>query len=301
MKLKTLLSGTAFALLSLSLIRGQESFSFKLYMESLANGKKDTLSLGFSANGHDWNDYGFDSTRETPISDFLADTLNRIGAFILPGEGGFGFLEPSDVLFFKERTAKWNANLTIIVPNPALPVRLTWDSSLFLGKWALLTDLNPGGWPDSYPSLSEPIEIWMDKSSSGLLESKWTNDDNDREYYHVFFPTEAYYHEYHPDSAGMFYVYHKLYVWMKESASNNPQTELEGKVVFRQNPVEDILQWTSPLPLRLWKVYDIFGRIIAQGNDSQTQIDCHDWPAGLYFFEWKYTNGTHGIEKLIKR
>ena len=35
----------ALALSSLHFASGQESFSFKLYMESLANGKKDTLEL----------------------------------------------------------------------------------------------------------------------------------------------------------------------------------------------------------------------------------------------------------------
>ena len=45
-----ILSGTILALAfsALHFASGQEEFSFKLYMESLANGKKDTLELGFS-------------------------------------------------------------------------------------------------------------------------------------------------------------------------------------------------------------------------------------------------------------
>ncbi len=299
-----ILSGTILALAfsALHFASGQEEFSFKLYMESLANGKKDTLELGFSPNGYESYDYGYDSTCETPAIDFRADTLHHTGAFIIPGVEHFGLCKPTDAVCFKGRTAAWNADLCIILPEKALPVQLTWDSALFKNQWIMLSERSMGCWPDYFP-FPALTELWMQESGSCLLESKWDIlDEAEREQFYLFFPTDAYYHEYHPDSAGMFDIYQKFYIWGRNTVGIESQTN-QGKMALTilQNPVQDILAWKNPSDILDWKIFDLSGRLIRQGNDSQNRVDCHDWPAGLYFLSWKDIQGNHGIQKIIKR
>ena len=309
MKTQQALAGTlaAFALsfMPFSPSFGQDEFTFKLYMESLANGNMDTLTLSFSEDGRDSFDCSYDSVTEIPAPDFIGDTLGHVGAFVIPCYANGFQGDPGDMVCLKNRTVEWGSSATIIVPEQALPVRMEWDSSLFQGHWALLTDWYPGDWPEICPFHDSlwPVEVWMDRSSAGQLESRWTRHDADREYYHILFPTEDFYAGYHPDSAGMFFIYHKFYVWMKEPASNVTRPELgSGNLLaFRQNPVNDIIEWRSRLGIRQWRIYDMSGRLMLQGDAGQAEIGCQDWPAGLYVFEWFSQDGSHGMEKLIKR
>ena len=80
-----IITGTilALALSSLHFASGQEAeFSFKLYMESLANGKKDTLELGISPDGHIGCDY--QNVDADVVFDPFLDQQTHIGAFVTP-------------------------------------------------------------------------------------------------------------------------------------------------------------------------------------------------------------------------
>ena len=84
MKISKLIGTITFAFSSIAFAFCQEEFTFKLYMESLANGKMDTLELGASPNGCMGCDY--DSSLCSPVFYPFDDTIAHIGAFAVTGE-----------------------------------------------------------------------------------------------------------------------------------------------------------------------------------------------------------------------
>lgn len=79
--------------------------------------------------------------------------------------------------------------------------------------------------------------------------------------------------------------------------NTDPYTRL---LVF-PNPASENFAYQSKTPLKNWQVRNISGQLILQGDANQTEIDCQNWPAGLYIFEWETAGGQKGRTKLVKR
>ena len=308
MKLKTLLSGTAFALLSLSLIRGQESFSFKLYMESLANGKKDTLELGIASDGYIGCDY--ENVDADVVFDPFLDQQTHIGAFVTPdrqwNEERFQYI-PNCMVFYKKgiNTDQGSSeygplyDVCILVPSNSLPAVLRWDKTQIPCHTLLEDKKLMDGWmmKSDVPKTHYGITVLMHKTDSFVL---YPLPDSSSGNFSYKMPDSIFYQTFITDSAGNDHGFRNLYIDFHTSAANE-NTIAPQRVQIIPNPVSESFYWQSDIPLEEWKIYDISGRKMLQGDASQPSINCHEWPDGLYFFEWKYTNGTHGIEKLIKR
>ena len=314
-----ILSGTilALALSALHFANGQEAeFSFKLYMESLANGKKDTLELGISLNGCTYYPLTPDSVLQNPVYNPFADTVN-IGAYVLtryPSENHGDSYIRTNPPYVKKYTGLRNTDMYIIVPCQALPVKLTWDSvhlSSEAAKSPLITDWAAGGRPDA-PTPGLSFNGYMDRMSGMTIYSLWQLVQGGRDFLHEI----GYPYFYMPhlgdsirmhvaieDSTGKDHIYKLFFISLGYDATIGTEETIEASspVAIFPNPVSSTLNIRSCFPLQDWKIYDISGRLIAQGSDDHAEVNCQGWPDGLYFLSWKDIQGNHGIQKIIKR
>ena len=301
---------------ALGLTYGQEEFSFKLYMESLANGKKDTLELGISLNGCTYYPLTPDSVLQNPVYNPFADTVN-IGAYVLTrypsGNHGDSYIRTNPP-YVKKYTGLRNTDMYIIVPCQALPVKLTWDSvhlSSEAAKSPLITDWAAGGRPDA-PTPGLSFNGYMDRMSGMTIYSLWQLVQGGRDFLHEI----GYPYFYMPhlgdsirmhvaieDSTGKDHIYKLFFISLGYDATigTEEDTEASSPVAIFPNPVSSILNIRSHSPLQEWRIYDISGRLIAQGSDDHAEVNCQGWPDGLYFLSWKDIQGNHGIQKIIKR
>ena len=310
----------ALALSALHFASGQEEFSFKLYMESLANGKKDTLELGIFPDTYyfDSRDPYPDSLLQNPVYDPFADTAN-IGAYVLPNgtyyqdinRDGYQRVYPP---YVKRFTGLRNTDMYIIVPCQTLPVKLTWDSvhlSSEAAKSPLITDWTAEGRPDA-PTPGLSFNGYMDRMSGMTLYSLWQLVQGGYDFLHEI----GYPYFYMPhlgdsirmhvaieDSTGKDHIYKLFFISLGYDATIGTEETIEASspVAIFPNPVSSTLNIRSCFPLQDWKIYDISGRLIAQGSDDHAEVNCQGWPDGLYFLSWKDIQGNHGIQKIIKR
>ena len=306
MKLKTLLSGTAFALLSLSLIRGQESFSFKLYMESLANGKKDTLELGIAPDGYIGCDY--ENVDADVVFDPFLDQQTHIGAFVTPdrqwNEERFQYI-PNCMVFYKKgiNTDQGSSeygplyDVCILVPSNSLPAVLRWDKTQIPCHTLLEDKKLMDGWMKSdVPKTHYGITVLMHKTDSFVL---YPLPDSSSGNFSYKMPDSIFYQTFITDSAGNDHGFRNLYIDFHTSAANE-NIITSQRVQIIPNPVSESFYWQSDTPIKEWEIRNTCGQLILNGANQQNQIHCQGWPNGLYFFTWEDIHGNHGVQKIIK-
>lgn len=76
-----------------------------------------------------------------------------------------------------------------------------------------------------------------------------------------------------------------------------PSPEDLGVVAF-PNPVRDVLQWSSPVPVTKWELFDASGRRIATGTEAD--IDLAHLPAGIYGIRYVATDGRAQVIRAVK-
>ncbi|MBO8433386.1 MAG: T9SS type A sorting domain-containing protein [Bacteroidetes bacterium] len=305
MKNKILIGTIAALVLSfLDFVSGQESFSFKLYMESLANGKKDTLELGISPNGCTGCDY--DSSLCSPVFYPFDDTIAHIGAFAVTGEpqyfdyeyNGNNFDTNYDPplecpVFLKKRIVPLRYDMVIVFPASAVPIRLSWDSVLLSDPTVaspVLTDLRPSLRWDII-DIGSNYKEWMSECSSFTIGGYgwgWSG---------VPALTSIY------DSAGNRHRYQYCFIQLglDRTATNEIEKECPNVIKIIPNPVTESFTFYSDMTLQTWRVFNIAGQIIASGAGSQSQVDCHGWNKGLYIFEGISPQMQKYHVKFIKR
>ena len=317
MKTKILL-GTilALALSSLHVASGQEAeSSFKLYMESLANGKKDTLELGVSPNGLDGSDCDYDSLLCGPSYYPFADTNQHIGAFAIQDLYTWFYQLCPNPVFVKRwiaRTPDYPGTMnSMIVPLSALPVRIHWDSTLFQSspmEIPALTDWNYGGYPDAgigtvKADMSECSEVCLMTISQYLAFIDSIGPRNIPDQYRYVSEGDGDTSDLYiqiPDSMGSEHVY-RYFSIVYNYRSDNEEQSLAQAVRIQPNPASEFFSWHSEIPIASWTIHDISGKTILQGSGNQTRIDCQNWPAGLYIFEWLSNTGQSEKNKFIKQ
>lgn len=87
----------------------------------------------------------------------------------------------------------------------------------------------------------------------------------------------------------------------KITDAGTDNTDPYTRLLIFPNPASENFAYQSKTPLKNWQVRNISGQLILQGDANQTKIDCQNWPAGLYIFEWETAGGQKGRTKLVKR
>lgn len=312
MKIKFLLA-CIFLLGGAGVLFSQEVM-FPLYFESLTNGKKDTLWLGFSDAGKENCD--FDSMLSQPHPYPVGDTVGHIGAFIvatsfydfdIDPDGSTNPTTPDSIKitcpnFLKKRVSlqakDWQYDdINIVFPSSAMPVKIWWDS-VFLRNYhrkLIMTD-----WPlstryDVSPYMGGCLLSYMENHSS------YTFDSNCKRYGHI---QDS--HFFLEDSAQGRHRYQVFFVhsWSRIMLKNKENTLVSAVtpcVRVIPNPVGDIFTWGSSINLKEWFISDISGRTVLRGNAEQKEVSFVVWPAGIYIFGYVTEKGDTGSVKFIKR
>lgn len=308
MKNKILIGTIAALVLSLlGFVSGQESFSFKLYMESLANGKKDTLELGIAPDGYIGCDY--ENVDADVVFDPFLDQQTHIGAFVTPdrqwNEERFQYI-PNCMVFYKKgiNTDQGSSeygplyDVCIPVPSNSLPAVLRWDKTQIPCHTLLEDKKLMDGWMKSDVHKTHyGITVLMQKTDSFVLNPLPDSSSGNFSYK---MPDSIFYQTFITDSAGNDHGFRNLYINFHTSAANeNAITPQRVQII--PNPVSESFYWQSDIPLEEWKIYDISGRKMLQGDASQPSINCHEWPDGLYVFEGITPSKKHYHVKFIKK
>ncbi|MDE5608929.1 MAG: T9SS type A sorting domain-containing protein [Bacteroidales bacterium] len=312
MKVKFLLAGT-FLLGGAGVLFSQE-IMFPLYFESLANGKKDTLWLGFSDDGKENCD--FDSTLNLPHPYPIGDTVDRMGAFIVATSFYDFEVDPDSFtqpvtpdsikitcLNFLKRRISLQANnlqyddINIVFPSSTMPVKLWWDSA-FLRNYhrkIIMTDWPTSTRYDVSPYMGGCLLFYMENHSS------YTFDTNCKRNWDI--PDS---HFFLDDATQGRHRYQLLFIhsWTRTMLNNKEHTSVSAMIPcvrITPNPIGDIFIWKSDISLKKWSISDISGKIVFRGNAEQKEISSVIWPAGIYIFGYVTEKGDKGSIKFIKR
>ena len=305
MKISKLIGTITFAFSSIAFAFCQEEFTFKLYMESLANGKMDTLELGASPNGLTGCQY-LPATC-TPVFYPFNDTLNHIGAFAVTGEPwNFAQEDPNSPnstlplecpVFLKSKITPLAYDIPIVVPASATPVVVRWDSVLLSNPYVatpLMTDWQPQyRWDIGGGYIGGQYRLWMNECSSWIIQEL---DSSQAHWGHQALYVNI------PDSANNPHRYLAFFICLgyDRTFSNESNEKTTQTINILPNPVSESFSWQSDTPIKEWEIHNTSGQLILNGTNQQNQIHCQRWPNGLYFFAWKDSHGNHGVQKIIK-
>lgn len=304
MKAKYILAVVCGMLLCEALSAQTEEFRFKLYMESLSSGKKDTLELGVGPNGIVGCDY--DSTLCTVYTEPFFDTVEHIGAFIVPDlslayryypfDFGYDTLRVECPVYFKKRIGICKEDITIIVPFSEQPVKVYWDNTLFDNpnlKKPYITTKHP-----SYRFDVGQGDIWRPvtadlANTSSCMPWYWYGEEGTRNDSLEFLC-------FVPDSVQKEHPYTYVFIRLCDEILSNNRKEERTPISIYPNPGINYFTWESSVPLRQWRIYSISGKLILSGKGSDTEINCQDWASGIYVFRWESKNHETGFVKIVK-
>ena len=297
-----------FLLPALNPASGQEQFSFKLYMESLANGKRDTLELGIAPNGYIGCDY--QNMDAEVVFDPFPNQETHIGSFVTPdrqwNEERFQYV-PNCMVFSKkginaeQGTSEYGPlyDVCFLIPSNSLPVILRWDNSQIPCPAGLVDRKAMDGWLDH----AEPqkthygISVSMQNTNSFVLNPL---PDGSEENFSSRMPDSIFYQTFIRDSAGIDHGFRNLYLNFTPSSSN------EGNLASHDlritpNPAKESFSWQSETSVKEWRIYDFSGKLIRQGNGNQKKVDCKNWPEGVYIFHCIDNLNKIHSKKIIKQ
>ena len=300
MKTKTIIS----TILGLSLLYGllpaqTEEFRFKLYMESLANGKKDTLELGVGPDGLVGCVY--DSTLCPVYADPFFDTAH-VGAFIVDREWGtwenkeFDTIRVDCPMYVKKRVGIHGRDMVIVFPLSACPIRFSWNQSL-LGygnvKSPMFTNWFSGRRYDVGQGHHwRPFYLDMSKDSS--FELTTFENPGSATYDSLVYLT------YIRDSSGQEHAYVHVFVCLGERFVKNEEPKRMESVRISPNPVRHQLRLESVVPLTSWRIYTTYGQLLREGMESTETINCENLPQGLYILDCEDAQGGRCFVRFIR-
>ncbi|MCM1531011.1 MAG: T9SS type A sorting domain-containing protein [Bacteroides sp.] len=307
MKAKHILAVFCGLLLSECLSAQMEEFRFKLYLESLSSGKKDTLELGVGPNGYGWggrswngwHDCLYDSLLCPVYAEPFFDTVNHVGAFVVPGTDGYRYHEDTlRVLcpfYAKKRIGILAEDMVVVFPIAEQPVKVSWDKTLLQSlilKTPVLTTFEAGSRYDVlHPGYWTPIRVDMSVSQDCEVGYAFEGNACDSiekcAYIRDSLGTE------HP------YIYFFILTGQDLSASATPG-QLDGKIFITPNPVQRNFRINGVESLKKWQLFSLSGTILKEGHDEE-YVDIHDYPSGIYIFRWENKSNKAGLIKLIKR
>lgn len=277
-----------------------EEFRFKLYMESLSTGKKDTLELGVGPNGIVGCDY--DSALCPVYTDPFFDTMNHIGAFIVDEYMLYSLYRGDTIrvncpMYLKKRIGKLGVDMNILIPLNECPIRFSWDQSLLQDasvQIPVLTNWIPGYRPDVGQGYYwRPFYVDMSKQSS--LEFNFFDKPGATVDSLIYFV-------YVQDSSMREHAYVYVIVclgepdWLTNQRGKAPQ---ELRII--PNPARNTFVWESDALIHSWQVYSVSGKLVCSGRGTDREIDCHQWSPGVYI--WRGFDATKAVRchtRIIK-
>ncbi|MDE5575449.1 MAG: T9SS type A sorting domain-containing protein, partial [Bacteroidales bacterium] len=296
MKAKYILAVFCGMLLCEALSAQTEEFRFKLYMESLSSGKKDTLELGVGPNGIVGCDY--DSTLCTVYTEPFFDTVDHIGAFIVDDERGCrnwdirydwsnergDTIRVNCPMYLKKRIGRLSNDMVIIFPLSELPIVFRWNQALLQDPMVYRPVFT--NWCSGRRYCVGQGVNWKMLGTFMHIASSYELDNYDRPGKRgdsITFLT------YIQDSSGQEHAYMHMFVCLGEidRFSSNQIEKEESLVKIFPNPAKERFVWKSEIPIKHWQVFSQNGRIVIEGNDNQQEIDCQGWASGFYVFRWE--------------
>lgn len=312
MKVKYILTIFCGMLLCEALSAQTEEFRFKLYMESLSSGKKDTLELGVGPNGYKVHDCRYDSTLCPVYTSPFFDTAEHIGAFLVPGVKDPRHSFQDDKfrvecpIYAKKRIGLLGSDLVIVFPAKEQPVKVSWDMQQLqssIVETPILTNIDEGGRFDCFGRLPILLLFMSEKDTCLIdyfIEEEW-------------FDSVSLY-TYITDSAGGEHPYIHFYIlpgwdrrwvfgddddwWNRISIEDDIKRQVP--VLVSPNPIHDRFKIDSDIALKEWRVYSVSGKLILSGRGNDMEIDCQNWASGIYVFRWENKNHETGFIKIIK-
>ena len=282
-----------------------EEFRFKLYLESLSSGKKDTLELGVGPNGYAVHDCRYDSNLCPVYTSPFFDTAEHIGAFVVPAVkkpySGEKFRVECPI-YGKKRIGLLKSDLVVIFPAKEQPVKVSWDMRLLqdpIIKTPIMTNIDEGGRFDCHWRL--PILLFMSEEDTCLIDYSIGEE---------WFDSVSLY-TYITDSAGREHPYIHFYVlpgWDRKLSDLGDDWGLalensnqQFSVSVSPNPIHNRFKINSDVALKEWRIHSVSGKLILSGKGNDTEIDCQGWASGIYVFRWESKNHETGVGKLIKK
>lgn len=283
-----------------------EEFRFKLYLESLANGKKDTLELGVGPNGYGWggnawngwHDCLYDPELCPVYEDPFFDTVDHIGAFVVPGTDGYrrhhDTLRVRCPYYAKKRIGVLQNDMVVVFPASAQPVKVSWDRKLLqspIVETPVLTTFEAGLRYDVIAANKwTPIKIIMSDAQECQVGYSRSGDMYDSLAMCAYIK----------DSLGGEHPYLYFFVLTGEDRHAWNEDKKKGTpIVIYPNPFKDGFMIKGVENLQRWEVYSASGKFIASGTD--TKIDSRDWTSGVYLLFWKDKTENTGFLKVIKK
>jgi len=238
-----------------------QEFSTKFYITNDV-GMKDSLVIGYSATATFGVDVEYGETAlVSPISN------NAPGSFILIDDGGEKF---SKVQIVPNSTG-WVKNnaIAIVVPYESLPVKVSWDKSLFENaerNYSLITDWTLGGWFDAgtytfKENLRDASEIEIKD-----VEANFVFNDNTNNH--------------------LMYRFYIAFADFSNIVASNKNQRILSEIELYPNPAKDILIVKSISPNKTPVfIYDFQGRLKEKHwmDESEVKIDISDYHNGIYF------------------
>lgn len=280
-----------------------EEFRFKLYMESLSSGKKDTLELGVGPNGIVGCDY--DSTLCTVYTEPFFDTVEHIGAFIVPEldyDAAYSMCgidwKPLGVrcsMYSKKRIGRNSIELPIVFPASAQPVKVCWECRQMknpIVKMPLLVKLGPRLYGDFFGQLKpEMLHLDMREDSSCIIayqEKTMNYIDSTLSFIYI------------EDSSETNHIYHFFSIVLGYQTASSETFNENIAISLFPNPAKERFVWKSEIPIKHWQIFSQNGGIVIEGNGNQQEIDCRNWASGVYVFRWESKNHETGFVKIVK-
>lgn len=294
-----------------------EEFRFKLYMESLSTGKKDTLEFGVGPNGYGWGgnywsgwyDCEYDTALCPVYTDPFFDTVEHIGAFIVPGTDGYrdhyDTLRVLCPFYAKKRigllgssiAGRQGTDMVAVFPASEQPVKINWDRMALQNpiiKTPVLTTFESGLRYDVIASSQwTPIMVIMSDQSECVVGYDTTRKANDRDSLAMLAYIQDSLGGEHP------YVYFFVLTGQNRNVGLNPNTK-PSPVSIQPNPVKEHFSIYSDIGLQDWRIYSISGKLILSGEGDVTEINCNGLVSGIYVFHWKDRHNETGYVKFIK-
>ena len=303
MKSKYILAVSCGMLLCEAFLSAQtEEFRFKLYLESLSSGKKDTLELGVGPNGIVGCDY--DSTLCTIYTDPFFDTVDHIGAFIVPeldyaaaySMCGMDW-DPLGVrcaMYSKKRIGRKGIELPIVFPASAQPVKVSWDCHQMknsIVKIPLLVKLGPRLYSDFFGQLKpEMLHLDMREDASCIIayqEKPMNYIDSTLSFIYI------------EDSSGTNRIYHFFSIVLGYQTASSETVNENIAISLFPNPAKERFVWESEIPIKHWQVFSQNGKIVVEGNGQEQDVKCFYWKNGIYYWRGIAADRIF-IVKLIK-
>jgi hypothetical protein len=91
------------------------------------------------------------------------------------------------------------------------------------------------------------------------------------------------------------------YTWGGAARMSDGDENLLSQTIVYPNPVIDILQIGSVSEIYSYKILNIQGSTLKEGQPNENAIDMSEFTTGLYFLQLKDKNGAEVIRRVLKK